>query len=82
MGFIFPYKSKVLSVTVINHDVLTLKITRPWKFEFTVGQMIPFKYLRLGILINTTVVGLSLRQERALLHFCQFLVIWKKKVSM
>tara|TARA_R110002124_G_scaffold5301_2_gene33262 strand:- start:14491 stop:15180 length:690 start_codon:yes stop_codon:yes gene_type:complete len=40
MGFIFPYKSKVLSVTVINHDVLTLKITRPWKFEFTVGQVV------------------------------------------
>lgn len=40
MGFIFPYKSKVLSLTAVNHDVLSLKITRPWRFEFNVGQAV------------------------------------------
>lgn len=40
MGIIFPYKSYVLSLTVINHDVLSLKITKPWNFEFSIGQAV------------------------------------------
>src|SRR5690606_3525112 len=40
MGIIFRYKSNVLSLTVINHDVLSLKITKPRNFEFSIGQAV------------------------------------------
>lgn len=40
MGLIFPHKSKVLKVEVINHDVLSLQIGKPWGFEFEIGQAV------------------------------------------
>jgi len=40
MGFIFPNKSKVLEVTKINHDVVSLKIVKPFKFQHKVGQVV------------------------------------------
>lgn len=40
MSFTFPHKAKVISVTAINHDVILLQITKPFKFEFNVGQAV------------------------------------------
>jgi NAD(P)H-flavin reductase len=40
MGFIFPHKSKVINITAINHDVVLLRTTKPFKFEFQVGQAV------------------------------------------
>lgn len=40
MGFIFPYESKVLKITEINHDVLSLQVTKPWRFEYNIGQAV------------------------------------------
>lgn len=40
MGLIFPYQSKVLNLTSINHDVLSLRITKPRNFEYNTGQVV------------------------------------------
>ncbi len=40
MGLIFPHKSKVIKVDIINHDVICLQITKPWGFEFEIGQAV------------------------------------------
>lgn len=39
-GFIFPYTSKVINVSEINHDVVKLLITKPLNFKFTIGQAV------------------------------------------
>lgn len=40
MGIKFPHKGKVISVTTLNHDVILLQITKPFKFEFKIGQAV------------------------------------------
>lgn len=40
MGFIFPYKAKVISISTLNHNVVVLRTTKPWKFDFTIGQAV------------------------------------------
>lgn len=40
MGIIFPHKAKVISVITINHDVIELLITKPFKFDFSIGQAV------------------------------------------
>ena len=40
MGFIFPYKTKVLAVTTINDDVVLLQIQKPFGFKFQLGQVV------------------------------------------
>lgn len=40
MGIIFPHKAKVISVITINHDVMELLITKPFKFDFSIGQAV------------------------------------------
>lgn len=39
-GFVFPYQSKVIQVKAINHDVVSLQIVKPFKFEFNIGQAV------------------------------------------
>lgn len=40
MGFIFPYKIKVVSVRAINEDVVLLRIEKPFGFKFELGQVV------------------------------------------
>lgn len=40
MGIIFPYKAKVINVSTLNHNVILLQITKPWKFDFNIGQAV------------------------------------------
>lgn len=40
MGIKFPHKAKVISVTTVNHDVILLQITKPFKFDFNIGQAV------------------------------------------
>lgn len=40
MGFIFPYKNKVISVTTLNNDVVLLKLEKPSNFRFELGQVV------------------------------------------
>lgn len=40
MGILFPHKAKVISVSTINHNVILLQITKPWKFDFHIGQAV------------------------------------------
>lgn len=48
MGIIFPHKAKVISVTTLNHNVILLKITKPWKFDFKIGQAVDFSIDKSG----------------------------------
>lgn len=40
MSLTFPHKAKVISVSTINHNVVLLQITKPWKFDFNIGQAV------------------------------------------
>ncbi|WP_310992390.1 FAD-binding oxidoreductase [Aequorivita marina] len=40
MGFIFPYWVKVINVEFINDNVVLLKIEKPFRFEFELGQVV------------------------------------------
>ncbi|HLV39328.1 hypothetical protein [Xanthomarina sp.] len=40
MGFIFPHKAKVIRVSAINYNVILLQITKPWSFDFNIGQAV------------------------------------------
>lgn len=40
MGFIFPYKSKVISISTLNDDILLLKLEKPFGFKFKLGQVV------------------------------------------
>ena len=40
MGIIFPHKARVISVSTLNHNVILLQITKPWKFDFKIGQAV------------------------------------------
>lgn len=40
MGFIFPYKSKVIHIQNINHNVILLRITKPYNYFFKLGQAV------------------------------------------
>jgi|SRR5690554_1328836 len=40
MGFIFPYKTKVISVMALNNDVVLLKLEKPSRFRFELGQVV------------------------------------------
>lgn len=42
MGFIFPYKVKVISVGIINDNVISLRIEKPYGFRFELGQVVDF----------------------------------------
>ncbi|WOD43202.1 hypothetical protein [Hwangdonia lutea] len=40
MGFIFPHKAKVIHVITVSHDVVLLRVTKPFKFNFMAGQAV------------------------------------------
>ena len=40
MGFIFPYKTKVISVNPLNDNVVLLQIEKPPRFSFEFGQVV------------------------------------------
>jgi ferredoxin-NADP reductase len=48
MGFIFPYRVKVLSVETINDNVILLKIEKPFRFEFELGQVVDLSIFKPG----------------------------------
>ena len=48
MGIKFPHKAKVISITSINHDVILLQITKPFKFEFKIGQAVDLSIDKIG----------------------------------
>jgi ferredoxin-NADP reductase len=48
MGFIFPYRVKVLSVETINNNVILLKIEKPFRFEFQLGQVVDLSIFKPG----------------------------------
>ncbi|MCZ4320064.1 FAD-binding oxidoreductase [Aequorivita viscosa] len=48
MGFIFPYRVKVLNVETINENVILLKIEKPFRFEFELGQVVDLSIFKPG----------------------------------
>ncbi len=48
MGFIFPYRVKVVSVETINDNVVLLTIEKPFRFEFELGQVVDMSIYKPG----------------------------------
>ncbi|AVI49730.1 hypothetical protein C5O00_00545 [Pukyongia salina] len=59
MGFIFPYKSKVISILNINHDVILLRITKPYKYIFKIGQAVDMSIDKPGYELSVSSFTLS-----------------------
>lgn len=40
MGFIFPFKAEVINIGIVNDNVVSLRIEKPFGFEFELGQVV------------------------------------------
>ena len=59
MGFIFPYKIKVISLTTINDDVVLLKLEKPFGFKFKLGQVVDLSINKPGYELSVASLTIS-----------------------